>query len=255
MKAQRIAFVVIVTATTSLQTLRSNPISEPSEHSCTATTRAIASLQQQALRHHTACESLLGVRPDVARTILSARDGDTERVSSHPERTQTGLSTLPRSQSPEWQTALALAFAAFVFCCLFFPAAAPLAGRILAALINRAPGLAGPVGLVSVEAFDALIKAIELNGSSRVRRLRFGVYTVQSATTAATYTVTVMGTDYRCTCPAGLHGKACWHKAAVLIAKTEQSGRARVVKPAQAGTQLPIGSPPVRLAPRRVALV
>ena len=49
----------------------------------------------------------------------------------------------------------------FIAACLFFPAAAPLAGRILAAVVNRTPSLAGLAGVVSVEAFDALIKAIE----------------------------------------------------------------------------------------------
>jgi hypothetical protein len=79
---------------------------------------------------------------------------------------------------------------------------------------------------------NAISKAIELNGAATVRRVRFGTYTVPSASTADVYTVTVTGTDYQCDCPAGMHGRACWHKAAVLIAKTEQSGRARVVKPA-----------------------
>jgi hypothetical protein len=49
----------------------------------------------------------------------------------------------------------------FIVACVLFPAVAPLAGRMLAAVVNRTPSLAGLAGVVSVEAFDALIKAIE----------------------------------------------------------------------------------------------
>jgi hypothetical protein len=47
--------------------------------------------------------------------------------------------------------------AIFVFC----PALLPVAGRLLAWMVGRIPALAGGAGVVSVKAFDALVKAIE----------------------------------------------------------------------------------------------
>ena len=44
---------------------------------------------------------------------------------------------------------------------IFVPASIPIVGRIFAHLVSRIPALAGFSGLVSVEAFDAIVKAIE----------------------------------------------------------------------------------------------
>ncbi|HEV8544315.1 MAG TPA: hypothetical protein VGR78_18150, partial [Verrucomicrobiae bacterium] len=44
---------------------------------------------------------------------------------------------------------------------VFVPAAIPILGRILAWLVSKVPALAGAVGVVSVKAFDAVVKGVE----------------------------------------------------------------------------------------------
>ena len=104
----------------------------------------------------------------------------------------------------------------------------------------------------------AVAKAIELGGARLVERVQYGVYRVPSATSDATYVVTVHGTQYVCDCTAGIHGKPCWHKAAVLIAKVEHASRARVRVKAPAAAPTPSVLPGERFArqaTKRVALI
>jgi hypothetical protein len=54
-----------------------------------------------------------------------------------------------------------LLIAVAVAICVFFPAAIPILGRILAWLVGKIPALAGAAGVVSVKAFDAVVKALE----------------------------------------------------------------------------------------------
>lgn len=44
---------------------------------------------------------------------------------------------------------------------VFFPIAIPIAGRFLGWLVSKLPGLASSCGVVSVKAFDAIVRAIE----------------------------------------------------------------------------------------------
>ena len=44
---------------------------------------------------------------------------------------------------------------------IFFPVALPLAGRFLAWLVGKLPSLAGAAGVVSVKAFDAVVRGVE----------------------------------------------------------------------------------------------
>jgi hypothetical protein len=71
-----------------------------------------------------------------------------------------GHSPAPET-SWDWNSPLSLALAGLLAAILFFPAAVPLLGRILAVLVSQMPSLAGPAGVVSVKAFDAVIQAIE----------------------------------------------------------------------------------------------
>lgn len=45
--------------------------------------------------------------------------------------------------------------------CVFFPAAIPIAGQVVGVIVSRVPALAGAAGVVSVKAFDAVVKAVE----------------------------------------------------------------------------------------------
>jgi len=70
---------------------------------------------------------------------------------------------------------------------------------------------------------NAISKAQQMGGAAVVRRISHGVYQVPSATEADAY-YTVTGTamdasDHTCDCPAGKHGRACWHIAAVRLAR------------------------------------
>jgi len=80
----------------------------------------------------------------------------------------------------------------------------------------------------------AITKAVALGTAATVQRVRFGLYRVPSSDGTRTYRVTVVGSRYSCECPAGQHGKACVHAAAVLVAKTERASGGRVTGPAAA---------------------
>jgi hypothetical protein len=71
-------------------------------------------------------------------------------------------------------TTLTLILAGFVVLAISFPAAVPLAGRVLAWLVGKIPALAGSVGVVSVKAFDAVVKGIEQTRTANVSGERFG---------------------------------------------------------------------------------
>jgi SWIM zinc finger len=80
---------------------------------------------------------------------------------------------------------------------------------------------------------NAITKALLLGGSAVVRRVRYGVYAVASASRpGVAHTVTIEAGAYRCDCEAGRHGKPCWHAAAVYVAKVEHASGGRVTGPA-----------------------
>jgi hypothetical protein len=54
-----------------------------------------------------------------------------------------------------------LPIAALIALFVFVPAAMPIFGRVLAWLVGKLPSLAGAFGVVSVKAFDAVVKGIE----------------------------------------------------------------------------------------------
>lgn len=85
----------------------------------------------------------------------------------------------------------------------------------------------------------AIKKALRLGGAQRVHRVRFGRYLVASESVPGReYTVTVDGPPggtlledrYRCTCPAGMTNRPCWHQAAVWLAKLERNHHVRVYR-------------------------
>jgi hypothetical protein len=78
----------------------------------------------------------------------------------------------------------------------------------------------------------AIARALANGGAETVERVRYGHYVVASASRpGTTHTVRVVGATWHCTCEAALAGRACWHRAAVLIAKVEHGG-GRVTGPA-----------------------
>ncbi len=118
----------------------------------------------------------------------------------------------------------------------------------------------------------AIARALAHGGAAAVTRIRYGLYRVGSASRPGTvHTVAVdergAGTPvYRCSCEAGLAGvPACWHRAAVYVAKVEHAmkGKGRVTGPAASAPVrpvevLPVGNTPppanvVELRARRAA--
>ena len=96
---------------------------------------------------------------------------------------------------------------------------------------------------------NAISKAQQMGGAAVVRRISHGVYQVPSATEAdAFYTVTgtaMDASDHTCDCPAGKHGRACWHIAAVRLARI----RAEALKQAaRLAARQPVVLPGERLA-------
>src|SRR3712207_3347643 len=80
----------------------------------------------------------------------------------------------------------------------------------------------------------AITKALLLGGAAAVRRVRYGVYAVASASrSGVAHTVTVAGGAYSCDCEAGRHERVCWHQAAVYVAKVEHASGSRVTGPAR----------------------
>ena len=84
---------------------------------------------------------------------------------------------------------------------------------------------------------NALSRAVHSNGPAQVRRLSYGKYAVPSASEpGVVYIVTgtaMDGSDHRCTCVAGQHGRPCWHAAAVRLRRVQETAKAQARKLAQ----------------------
>ena len=79
--------------------------------------------------------------------------------------------------------------------------------------------------------------------------MRHGVYEVPSASEPATvYVVTTVAGDgsdqrtYACTCPAGQHGRPCWHVASVRLWHKQQEPPEQQEQGDQLGEKAPEGS-------------
>jgi hypothetical protein len=82
--------------------------------------------------------------------------------------------------------------------------------------------------------------------ASWVERVRFGTYRVPSQTEdGVLWTVIDTGRGLQCTCPAGMLGRPCAHKEAVLIRRQQEATK---------GNDITLTAP-VRMAPRRVDLL
>jgi SWIM zinc finger len=105
---------------------------------------------------------------------------------------------------------------------------------------------------------NAISRALAHGGAAAVTRVRFGLYRVASASRpGAAHTVSVDARGaYRCSCEAGLAGRpACWHRAAVFVAKLEHAmrGKGRVTSPAAPSAPAPVLAPVIDLRSRRAA--
>lgn len=66
----------------------------------------------------------------------------------------------------KWIGGSSLLIGGLVAFCVFVPAALPILGRLLAWIVSKIPSAAGAFGVVSVQAFDAVVKGIERTKSN-----------------------------------------------------------------------------------------
>lgn len=71
-------------------------------------------------------------------------------------------------------TVVTFVLGGFIALAFFVPASVPILGRILAFGVGRFPALAGTAGVVSVKAFDAVVKAIERTRHTPTPPSQFG---------------------------------------------------------------------------------
>jgi hypothetical protein len=88
---------------------------------------------------------------------------------------------------------------------------------------------------------NAISRALARGGAAAVERVRYGRYRVASASRPGTAHIVSVDDQgrYRCDCEAGVVERACWHAAAVLIAKVEHASGARVTGPGRRPIALP----------------
>lgn len=111
-----------------------------------------------------------------ARRELESRFHLQENLLHQRERVRQSLITLGIEREREQNRARVFwaKFAAWtggpavilIALCVLFPAAIPIIARLLAWIAGRVPALAGALGVVSVKAFDAVIRGIERSKSS-----------------------------------------------------------------------------------------
>ena len=95
----------------------------------------------------------------------------------------------------------------------------------------------------------AIARALANGGAAAVRRVRFGLYEVASASRPETqHRVRVIGANWFCSCEAGLGGRPCWHAASVWLAKLEHNSKVRVTGPGTRPASLPAGGAASRRA-------
>jgi hypothetical protein len=127
-------------------------------------------------------QEILGVEPNVPEEVavakkvkatadLDRRFARIETLLAKERRAEERLVSLgaeveaernaERARWWKWGGSSALLLGGLAALCVFFPAAIPLAGRVLGLVVSHLPSMAGATGVVSVKAFDALVRAVE----------------------------------------------------------------------------------------------
>jgi hypothetical protein len=106
-----------------------------------------------------------------AERALSARFAETEKLIAAEKRQDDRLIAFgqtheenqnrSRARWVKWIGSGSIVIGGLIALCVFVPAIIPILGRILGWLVSKLPALAGAVGVVSVKAFDAVVKGVE----------------------------------------------------------------------------------------------
>jgi hypothetical protein len=108
----------------------------------------------------TAAAANLAARDNEVRGLLTQQRRQQDRLIAFGEQ----FEQTRNAQRLTWfkrSSFAVLAIGVFVTLFVFCPALIPVAGRLLAGCVARFPALAGGVGVVSLKAFDSLVKGIE----------------------------------------------------------------------------------------------
>lgn len=107
----------------------------------------------------------------------------------------------------------------------------------------------------------AFIKAARMRGWESVTRNEHGRYLVHSASGTSTYVVTGtdrIAADHTCSCHAGISGRMCWHRAAVVMARQRaewHAAKRRAVLAASAAQAAPAVAVPAQRTERAEAVL
>ncbi len=128
-----------------LHPVRVEPFVQPNE------TNSLATLKAE--RH------LSGRFAEIEK-LITAEKKQTDRLIAFGE-THEENQNRTRTRWTKWIGSSSVLIGAIVVLCIFVPAAIPILGRILGWIVSKIPALAGALGVVSVKAFDAIVKGIE----------------------------------------------------------------------------------------------
>jgi hypothetical protein len=175
---------------------RSKARAELDEHSRALTTAVVDTLQTRtnrdsnvefALRLAREDQRIEGLPLDPIKVTapderkLNERFERIERLLAKARRSEERLLQMGEIQEQEqnesrvrwskWMGGSSVVLGGLIALVVFVPAAAPILGRMLAWLVKKIPALAGALGVVSVNAFDAVVRGIERsreNGANRI---------------------------------------------------------------------------------------
>jgi hypothetical protein len=178
---------------------RSKARSELEEHSRALTTAVVDSLQAHTNRDPNTEFALRLAREDqrieglplepiqvteLDEPELRERFARIERLISQARRSEERLLQMGAIQEQEknrlrarrakWITSGSLLVGGVVALFVFMPAALPIAGHLLGWLVGKIPSLASALGVVSVKAFDAVVRGIERSKGAGTDRFSNG---------------------------------------------------------------------------------
>ena len=119
----------------------------------------------EAREEHTDAREDVTWRIAEARALLAQNRRAEDRLQAFGEE----FERTRNEQRVRWfkrGTIVTVVLGGFIALAFFVPASVPILGRILAFCVGRFPALAGTAGVVSVKAFDAVVKAIERTRNS-----------------------------------------------------------------------------------------
>ena len=105
-------------------------------------------------------ERALTVRFAEIEKLLAAEKRATDRLLDFGA-THEQLQNASRLRWTRWLGGSSLLLGGLIALCVLFPASIPILGRILGWIVSKIPSLAGALGVVSVKAFDAVVRGIE----------------------------------------------------------------------------------------------